>query len=246
MIFPLVKYTERPDVASIQVLNGKALIMVDTSASCLITPITLFDHLKHVEEFRETPLVGSVTRTLRSISIFLSIYLVPTFLCFISDHDIDNHLLNIHVSNEGNISYFAQAICATILLEILRIASIHTPSFLASGISLVAALILGQISMDLGLFIPEILLLVAVSSICSFATPSYELALGNKLVSFIFIILSGLFGYEGLIIGTILLFIYLVSIKIFSIPYLYPICPFDAKSFLNVFIRKNARKKKNL
>ncbi len=246
MIFPLVRYTERPDVAAIHVLNGKVAIFVDTSSSCILTPVTLFDHVKHVEEYRETPVIGSFTRFLRSIAIFLSIFLVPVFLCLLTDKDIQNGFLYFDFTSENSYPIFLQALIASVLMEIFRIASIHTPNALSSGISLVAAIILGQISMDLGLFLPEILLFVAISSICSFATPSYELSLGNKFLSFLFLLLSGIFGFEGLLFGVIVFFCYLVSIKVFSVPYLYPICPFDAKNFLNVFTRKNARKKKNL
>ena len=70
--FPLVRYTERPDVAAISMMHGKIIIMVDTSASAIITPITFFDHTKHVEEFRQSPIVGSFTRFLRTITVFLS------------------------------------------------------------------------------------------------------------------------------------------------------------------------------
>ena len=190
--------------------------------------------------------IGSFTRFLRSIAIFLSIFLVPVFLCLLTDKDIQNGFLYFDFTSENSYPIFLQALIASVLMEIFRIASIHTPNALSSGISLVAAIILGQISMDLGLFLPEILLFVAISSICSFATPSYELSLGNKFLSFLFLLLSGIFGFEGLLFGVIVFFCYLVSIKVFSVPYLYPICPFDAKNFLNVFTRKNARKKKNL
>lgn len=72
--FPLVRYTERPDVASINLMNGKILLICDTSASVIITPTTFIDHTKHVEEFRQSPLIGSFTRLLRSIAVLLSFY----------------------------------------------------------------------------------------------------------------------------------------------------------------------------
>ncbi len=56
--FPLVRYTERPDVAANHVLEGHVIIIVDTSPSVIITPTTLFHHVQHAEEYRQAPSVG--------------------------------------------------------------------------------------------------------------------------------------------------------------------------------------------
>lgn len=42
--FPLARYTQRPDIASINLLKGKIILIVDTSPSVIIVPISLFDH----------------------------------------------------------------------------------------------------------------------------------------------------------------------------------------------------------
>lgn len=73
-LFPLVRYTERPDVASIELYQGKMIIMVDTSASVIITPTTIFDHVHHVEEYRESPFAGTFLRLIRNLAIILSIF----------------------------------------------------------------------------------------------------------------------------------------------------------------------------
>lgn len=40
--FPLVRYTERADVAAVHLLEGHVIILVDTSPSVIITPTTFF------------------------------------------------------------------------------------------------------------------------------------------------------------------------------------------------------------
>src|SRR5690606_37376189 len=47
--YPLVRYTERSDVAATHVLEGHVLIFVDTSPSVIITPTTFFHHVQHAE-----------------------------------------------------------------------------------------------------------------------------------------------------------------------------------------------------
>ena len=63
--FPLIRYTERPDVAANHLLEGHVLVLVDTSPSAMITPTTYFHHLQHAEEFRQNPAVGTFLRWVR-------------------------------------------------------------------------------------------------------------------------------------------------------------------------------------
>lgn len=72
--FPLVRYTQRPDIASINLLRGKIILIVDTSPSVIIIPISLFDHLKSVEEYRQPPLVGSFIKFIRTLALLVSIF----------------------------------------------------------------------------------------------------------------------------------------------------------------------------
>ncbi len=53
--FPMVRYTERPDVAANHILEGHVIIVVDTSPSVIITPTTIFHHVQHAEEYRQAP-----------------------------------------------------------------------------------------------------------------------------------------------------------------------------------------------
>ena len=50
--YPLVRYTERADVAATHLLEGHVIIYVDTSPSVMITPATIFHHMQHAEEYR--------------------------------------------------------------------------------------------------------------------------------------------------------------------------------------------------
>ncbi len=243
IIYPLVRYTERPDVASIHIMNGKIVILVDTSSSALITPICLLDHLKHVEEFRQSPFIGSFTKFLRILSILVSLFLSPTVLALYIDHDFAHFFRLDTTLRVGDLAF--QMLAGTMILEIFRIAVVHTPTPLVGAISLVSALVLGQVSIELGIFSNEMLLVVCISAICGFATPSYELSLSNKLVSLIFLLVVAFFRMEGYLIALIGLFLYLVSIRTFGVPYLYPVCPMDIRKLTGFLFRTSNDDKKN-
>lgn len=243
-LFPLVRYTQRGDVSAIQILNGKIVIMVDTSSSVLITPSLFLDHLKHVEEYRQVPLIGSLTRLIRFLSMILSLFLSPYILASYLDHDYSFYFSLQSVYTNGELIF--QMFASSIIIEIFRLAIIHTPSILITALSLISALILSQISIELNIFSGEILLIVSLSTICGFALPSFEFSLSLRVCSFLLLILVSFFKMEGLTFGIIILFIYLVNIKIFDIPYLYPLCPLNIKKLKEYIFRVNNKDKKTL
>jgi len=234
--FPLVRYSERPDIVAAHLLKGNIAIIVDTSSSVIITPTTLFEHTKHVEEYRQVPSVGTFIRILRYLAIFISVFLVPLWMLTLNNDSFTSNIF-VKLSNESPIPVLVQIIIVELVIELLRIATIHTPNHLSSAMGLIATLILGQMAVEIGLFQSEILLYCSISSIGGFATPSYELSLANKLVKLILILIVGLFGATGFIIGFTMLVILLGAIKTYGVPYLYPLMPFDYKEFLKILFR---------
>lgn len=223
--FPLVRYSERPDIVATHIQHGYIAIICDTSSSVLMLPTTLFEILEHVEEHRQTPLIGTFIRLIRLSAVFLSIYLVPIWALCVSYMKWDY-------------SFFIQILIVEISIELLRIATIHTPESISNAMGLIAALLLGQFAIDLGFFSEEILLFCAIGSIGGFATPNYELSLTNKYVKLMMLICIMFFNIYGFIVFNIILWIYLIRLNPFGMSYLYPLIPFDAKGLGQFLIRK--------
>ena len=49
--FPKFKYTERPDTAAAQVLEGDVVILVDNSPAAMITPTSIFDIIEEADDY---------------------------------------------------------------------------------------------------------------------------------------------------------------------------------------------------
>ncbi len=236
--YPLVRYTERPDVAANHLLEGHVLILVDTSPSAIILPTTFFHHLQHAEEYRQAPAIGTFVRWIRFLAILASMYLLPLWLLFVLDPTIlPKALAFIGPNEEGNIPITIQIVMAVIGIEFLRMAAIHTPTPLSTSMGLIAAVLIGQIAIDVGMFSPEVILYVSISAIGSYVTPSYELSVANKVVNIIMVIFTGLFGAIGFVIGITLHIIYLVNLKSIKTPYLWPFLPFNPKAMLQIIFR---------
>jgi len=236
--YPLVRYTERPDVVSNHLLEGHVIMFVDTSPSAVIFPTTFFHHLQHAEEYRQTPAVGTFIRWIRFLGVFTSMYLLSLWLLFSIDPTLlPNELVFIGPNEEGNIPIVLQIILAEIGIEFLRMAAIHTPTPLSTALGLIAAVLIGQIAIDVGLFSPEVILYVAISSVGTYVTPSYELSIANKLFSILLIIVTAWFGLPGFTIGVMVHILFLVKLNSLETPYLWPFIPFNAMAMVHIIFR---------
>lgn len=236
--FPLVRYTERPDVAATHILEGHVVIMVDGSPSVIITPTTLFHHIQHAEEFRQAPAIGTFLRWVRYVGMILALFILPFWLLLVVQPSLLPEGLKFIGPNETtNIPIFAQIFMAEIGIELLRMAAIHTPSPLATALGLVAALLIGDIAIKVGLFTPEVILYVALGAIGTFATPSYELGIALKIVRLILLTIVAIFHVGGFVIGTTIFIIILTSIKSMNKPYLWPFLPFNPSAAYQILVR---------
>lgn len=235
--YPLVRYTERADIVAVHLYQGMFGIFVDTSPCVMLAPCTAFDHFQHTEEYRQTPMSGSYLRILRFLGIFISLFLSPMYL-LVNKYNIDIGILNSLIpKDEQVINIFIQIILAEIGVEFLRMASIHTPSALSTAMGLIAGVVLGEMAVKVGFFSYQTVLVVALSAIGTYATPSYELGLANKISKLFFILGTYLFGVYGFAIAVIVWLIMLANSKSFNKPYLYPLIPFDIKKIFKVLIR---------
>ncbi|KFZ42021.1 spore germination protein [Anoxybacillus flavithermus] len=238
--YPLVRYTERPDVAATHLLEGHVIIMVDTSPSVIITPTTYFHHVQHAEEYRQSPAVGTFVRWVRFLGIFASLFLLPLWFVFVLDPSLLPEKLSYIGPNEKtNIPIFVQLLIADIGIEFLRMAAIHTPTPLSTAMGLIAAALIGQIAIDVGLFVPEVILYVSVAAIGSFATPSYELSIANKIFRLLFLVVIAVFGVPGFMIGVTVFLLFLANIRSLNTPYLWPFIPFDPGAFMQIIVRRS-------
>lgn len=236
--YPKVRYTERPDVAAAHLLDGNVMILVDTSPSAIILPTTIFHHLQHAEEFRQNPTVGIYMRWVRYIGVLISLFLTPLWLLTVLEPGLlPGPLHFIGPQKPGEIPIFIQFVLAEIAIDMIRMATIHTPSPIATSTGIIGAVLLGQLAAAVGLFSPEVTLYTAAAAIGTFLTPSFELAQANRLARFFILILTGLFRLPGFIIGVVATFALLLFTRSFGVPYLWPLIPFNWEAFKSVFMR---------
>lgn len=236
--FPRVRYTERPDVAAVHLFEGHVLVMVDTSPSVIVAPATYFHHVQHAEEYRQNPAVGAYIRWVRFLAIIASIIITPLWMLLaLTPELLPGFLKFIGPEKIGQVPIFIQFLIAEISLDLIRMAAIHTPSPLATALGVIAALLIGDIAVNIGLFAPEVILYTAVVAVGSYCTPSYEMSMANRLIRFFILLATGFFKLPGLIISIILSILLAAFTKSFNVPYLWPLIPFNYRAFKSIIIR---------
>lgn len=237
--YPLVRYTERADVAATHLLEGHVIIYVDTSPSVIIAPTTIFHHMQHAEEYRQSPAVGTMIRWVRFLGIFASVFLLPVWFLFVLEPALlPDKLEFIGPNKHTNIPIVIQIFISDIGIEFLRMAAVHTPTPLSTAMGLIAAVLIGQIAIDVGLFVPEVILYTAVATVGTFVTPSYELGIANKIARLVIIVSVALFKLPGLIVGTTIFILLLIGMKTLNTPYLWPFIPFQPKALSHIIFRR--------
>lgn len=237
--YPLIRYTERADVAATHLLEGHVIVYVDTSPSVIITPATIFHHMQHAEEYRQSPAVGTMIRWVRFLGIFASLFLLPVWFLFVLEPNLlPDKLEFIGPNKHTNIPIVIQIFISDIGIEFLRMAAVHTPTPLSTAMGLIAAVLIGQIAIDVGLFVPEVILYAAVATVGTFVTPSYELGVANKIARLVIIIAVALYKLPGLIIGSTIFILLLIGMKTLNTPYLWPFIPFQPKALSHIIFRR--------
>ncbi len=237
-LFPKVRFTERPDVAVTHLLEGRVLIMVDTSPSIIITPCTFWDHFQAAEEYRQGPPVGIYIRWIRYLGVAVALFLLPLwFLAAIQPELLPPALKFIGPSKPGKIPLIGQFLLAEGAIDMIRLATISTPSSLATATGLIAALLVGDMAVTVGLFNPEVVMYTAIAAIATFMIPSYEMSWAIRIVRIFFLLATAAFRLPGLIVTFLLVLVYLIRAKSLGVPYMWPLIPFNAKEMLAVIVR---------
>lgn len=237
--FPKVRYSERPDVVASHLFEGHVVLLIDTTPTAIIMPTTYFHHVQHAEEFRQNPLLGLYLRWVRYFGILASLFLLPLWTLLVMHPElIPEPIAFIGPEEEDyHIPIFLQFLIAELGIDLMRMAAIHTPSPLATAMGLIAAILIGEIAIEVGFFVPEVIMYLAVAAIGTFATPSYELSLANKLVRIMLLLAVFFFRIPGLIVGTLGVLVFLTMMKSIRTPYLWPFIPFNLKAFTTIVLR---------
>ena len=238
--FPRVRYTERPDAATACIMEGSLVLLVDNSPAAMILPTRFLDFVQETNDFYFPPLVGSYLRLVRVVVFLLTLFITPVWYLLVQDPALASGALGfLAVTSEYEVPLLAQLLLTEFIVDLLKLASLNTPSVFSNSFSMIGALVLGDFAVQAHWLVPEVLAYMAFVAIANFAQPSYELGYAFKLSRVMLLLFTAALGWAGLALGTLLFIAVLVTTEpIDGGRYLYPLYPFNGKKLKALLLRR--------
>lgn len=229
-LFPTISLTERSDKACMALLEGKIIIMVDTSSYVLILPNFFIDFFHTVDDYYQKSFNTTLIRVIRIFAFFIAIF-IPAYYIAVTTYNQDSIFLSLLLllkAQRASVPFPAtiEALFMIISFEILRESDLRMSSTTGSAISILGGLILGDAAVSAGIMSPIMIIVIALSSIAGFVFTSIELVNAIRIYRIIFLILASLLGIYGIYLGAVYLLYKLITLSSFDKPYLAPFSPF--------------------
>ena len=242
--FPKVRYTERPDVATACLMEGDVLVMVDNTPAVMILPTSFFRFAEEVNDYYFPPLVGTYLQLVRITVLMLTVFITPLWYLLVKDPGrLHENLHFLLIQDDYAVPLIVQLLLVELIVDLLKLASLNTPSALSSSFSMLGALILGDFAVQSRWLVPEVLVYMAFVAIANYAQPSYEMGYAFKLCRMALLILIWLADWWGFAFGVVGIVLLIgVTKPLAGKGYLYPLIPFNGKEMKALLHRRPIRR----
>lgn len=248
-IFPQFYITELPNRLSYSIQEGKIGVLVENSPLSFIAPSTFFSFFESMEDIYMRWSVGSALRILRMFATVAALLLTPLYVAVVTFQYelIPTELLVTIGQSRAAVPFppIIEAILIELLIELLREAGARLPTKVGQTMGIVGGIVIGQAAVEAGLTSNILIIVVAMSALASFTTPSYLMGTSFRVLRFPMILLAGFFGLIGLMFGICLILIHLLKLTSLGRPYLAPFYPLKLQDFNKVFFRSPPGKNSN-
>jgi len=240
-LFPQVQSTERPDVVSSALYEGRIAVLVDNSPFAIIVPTTMANLFQSPDDYYQRWIYGSTIRIIRFIAIIISLIMPSLYVAVTSFHTgiIPTKLAYFIAASREGVPFpaFIEAIIMEVSLALLLESIARLPKAIGATTGIVGGLIIGQAAVQAGIVSPIMIIIVSITAITSFTTPNYEMTSAFRIIRFLLIILAAIAGFYGIMIGLIVTLIHLVRLKSFGVSYLSPMVNENTNDFKDMYIR---------
>ncbi len=239
--FPTMYVTERPDVVASQLLEGRVAFVVDGTPFVLTAPAVFIQYFQAPDDYYFRFDIASAVRLLRILSFFTALVGPAGYIAITTFHQemIPTTMAIAIAAQRENVPFpaFFEALIMEVTFEILREAGLRLPRAVGQAVSIVGALVIGQAAVQAGFVSPVMVIVVSMTAIANFSTPSFAMAISARVLRFFLMGLAAVLGFYGIMIGLLIMFIHLCSLRSFGVPYMSPFAPFNLKNQQDTIIR---------
>lgn len=238
--FPQMDTTERPDVCTAALAEGRFAILVDGSPFVIMAPTTLMYMFGAAEDYYNKFYFVSFIRIVCYLAFFITLGGPSLYIAVTTYHPemLPATLLISVLSARANVPFPAlvEAILMELVFELVREVAIRLPNRISQALSIVGALVIGQISVQAGLVSPLMIITVSVTGLASFVIPKINSARQVSVLRFPLMLFAATMGIFGLIMAGLVILIHLAALRSFGVPYLSPFTPLHPEGIRDTVI----------
>lgn len=237
--FPLSGSHERPDIVAAQLLEGRIAVLCNGAPLVITVPYIFIESIQNSEDYFNKPIFASLIRINRLLAFAITLLLPALYICFLNFHHevTPFELLVTAAAGQERIplSSLLEVLVMLVAFELLREASMRMPKGVGQTISIVGALVLGDAAVKAGFVSNLVVIVIALTAICSFVNSS--LLDTVSILRIFFVIIGDIFGLTGVVFLFVLMCFHMCSLTSFTIPYMSPVAPWNAEGMKDAFVR---------
>jgi spore germination protein KA len=219
--FETVGASERPDVVASKLLEGRIALFVDGSPFVLTVPFVIVENVNVNEDYYTNYLISSINRLLRAATAMATITIPAIFLSIVNFHQEmipTPLLLSLSAArHDVPIPSVASLFIMLFIFDILREATTRMPVHISQAISIIGTIILGQAAVEARLVSAPVLIVTALTGITTLINMNF---IGSSVIFRYFLLFCAyLLGIYGFILGLIVIYLHVMSIRSFGVPY---------------------------
>jgi spore germination protein KA len=240
-LFPTIFRTEKPDVASGKLLEGRVIIFVDSVPIALSVPCIFGEYFMAPDDYYLRFYVSTMTRWIRFLAFSMSLALPGAYVALVSFHSelLPTALMISVMRGRANIPFppMFEALFMLTTYIILQEADVRMPKTMGQSVSVVGGLVLGQAAINAGIVSAHMIIIITFSAVAALAVPTAELQMPLSYTRVLLLILGGFGGMVGVTCGLIAMIMHLLSLRSFGVPFLAPVGPMKPSELRDILIR---------
>ncbi len=227
--FPQIWTSERPDKTIAELLEGRIAIMVDGTPTAIFLPALFIEFFQAPEDYLDRTYISSFLRFIRFLAYFIAISLPALYIALIS---FTPELLPVNLvislaqaRKEVPFPVLIEVLIQEFIIQMVIESGLRLPGPVGQTAGVVAGIILGQAAISAKLATPAVIIIIAVTTISTFALPAGPLVQSTRILRLPMIFITAIFGLFGFSLGWIFLLAHLCSLESLGVPYFAPLAP---------------------
>lgn len=237
--FDTITYSEKPDVVAQKLSEGRVTVLFDGTCFAVIAPHFFIENFQSTDDYTSNKLMSNIARLLRWVAFFIATLVPGVYLALITHHFTlipSIFLFKMAIFRAGvPVPTVVELLFMIFFFQIIREAGVRLPQPIGPTLSIVGALILGDAAVTSGFASQVTVVVVGITSICSYLTPKLYIAI--FIWNSIMVLFSALLGLPGFYMGFILFVAHIANLTSCGYPYLYPLGTIEMFKYKDTVLR---------